>query len=78
MKPALTDWKKAAGISLPMIGKEAGNARFVISRAKRLNDVPCCSKPDQKTAIRRKSQKMTTILLFSSGVWPPKSHTYTK
>ena len=37
-------------------------------------DVPACSKPDQKIAMRMKSQKMTNIPLFSSAVCPPSVH----
>src|SRR5690606_16503900 len=72
MKNELTDWRLDAGMSKPRID------RSVRSRANRLSDVPACSKPDQKIATSRKSQKMTAMRRFSSLVCPPRVHTYTK
>ncbi len=72
MKIGLIDWSVDAGISIPK------TVRSVRSRAKRFSDEPACSKPDQKTAMSRKSQKITAIRLFSRSLCPPKNQTYRK
>src|SRR4051812_3627046 len=45
--------------------------RLVRSRAKRFNDEPACSKPDQKTAASKNNQTITTRCFFSVLLRPP-------